>query len=466
LIKDLPEKHKEQFRKLLESIAGKYDLVDYVVGQTVSKSRVVLKCPIHGSGNKFGNRWVPLAYSVIKGSGCPKCSGRYIFTEDELIESIESLGYEFINFIGEFKGLRSKLNLGCPFHGEGLSFQWTPIALNVISHGKGCPKCKGVYKRTFDEWIEEINSTKYTFLSRKTEFKGKNTRITVSCPKHGDGSKFDTPWIPRFEDIVRGNGCPKCASLYRFSEDEYKLQIETATKYRVLDFSSEKKAKHTKVALECPEHGEGLLFGNPWYPTINNVLRGAGCPKCANTYVYSADEIVSKINEIGHGRFRLSNNNSDFSKGVKSRVELQCLIDENFTWETNADCIFCGTSCPHCSSYGFNESKPAYFYLQDLYIDDEFVAVKLGITNRQPLLRMKQQNRSTTIKQVLNNFVYHESGKILMDFERRLLEKYKFCGKRPILSKDVFPDGYTETVCVSLKNEILAEMSLISELMM
>ena len=459
------DKRAEKYRQLTKAIEGRFELIDYMSDRLISNDRVILKCPTHGDGSKFGNRWVPLASSIINGYGCPKCAGKYIYTSDEWIKLIEDKGFKFKNFIGEFKGSSTKLNLICKIHGEGQLYanKWEPTAVNIIRN-RGCPKCKGTYKRTIDEWIELVNDTKYKFIRLKSDFKGKNTRIAVSCAEHGPSDEFATPWVPRFEDITRGNGCPKCANLYNFSLDEYKSQIEKKTNYKVLQFDDKKKSKHTKVVLLCPTHGYGHLFRNPWTPSVNNILRGGQCPKCTNSYVYTIDEIIDRINEIGKDKFKLLGPVTNFERGVKSRILLQCLKDEAFTWETNPDCIFSGTACPHCAESGFNRSKPAYFYLQELYSKNKLIALKLGITNREPVARMQQQSKQPLLKHILINYIYHDDGNLIYQFESKLIKKFKSLNKLPVLSRDIMPDGYSETVCLSLRSSIINEMKVISDL--
>lgn len=462
---NIPDKHAVKYELLIKAIEGRFGLIDYISDKLISKDRVILKCPTHGDGSKFGNKWTPLVSSIMNGYGCPKCAGKYVYTPNEWVKLIEEKGFKFKNFIGEFKGSQTKLNLICNIHGEGQLYanKWQPTAVNIIRN-RGCPKCKGTYKRTIEEWIELVNDTKYEFVYLKSEFKGKHSRIAVKCPDHGKSDDFSNPWVPRFEDIARGNGCPKCANLYNFSLDEYKNQIESRTNYKVLQFEGKQKSKHTKVTLLCPSHGSGYSFRNPWTPSINNILRGGQCPKCTNSYVYSHDEIIDRINEIGKGKFKLKGPVINFDRGVKSRILLQCLIDEAFTWETNPDCIFSGTSCPHCAESGFNRSKPAYFYLQELYSKDKLIALKLGITNREPIARMQQQSNKTLLKHILINFIYHDDGNLIYQFENKLIKKFKSMKKLPVLSKDIMPDGFSETACLSLKKNIINEMKVISKL--
>jgi Zn ribbon nucleic-acid-binding protein len=448
---------------LLDAIAGRYELIDFLSRPVKSVTRVILECPEHGRGDQFGTPWVPVVNSVIHGAGCPKCAGKYRYTLEEYIEAVESRGYKFLSLVGEFNGIQSKVNLSCPVHGAGSDFDtpWIPSLNNLIAHGKGCPKCSKVYKRTLSEWIDVVNATKYTYLDLADEFVGKRSRIIVSCPVHGACKDFETPWIPRFEDLLRGNGCPKCAGLYNSSPTEYKRLVELTTPYKLINFIEPIKGKHTCVNLECPVHGEGKSFGTPWLPSLNNLLKGGKCPKCQKRYVYTLEDIEKKISQMS---YELVEFISGEFKGVKSRVVLKCNKPHEeggpFTWETSPDAVFSGRQCPACStsSGGFNKLKPAYLYLHKITHNNKIVALKVGITNREPLIRMAQQSSWTEFEHILIATVHCHSGSLIYEAERNLLTPLKVKNLTGILTKEAMKDGFTETVAVSEMGEIISQL--------
>ncbi|MCT8987479.1 hypothetical protein [Shewanella phaeophyticola] len=120
-MKKLLEKDLPYFNKFINRLDGKYDFIDFLGDKFNAKTRVILSCKEHGKGSEFGNPWLPVADSVMQGYGCPKCSGRYRYTQEECIEQVKELGFIFVNFLGEFKGIQTNVNLDCPIHGEGCS---------------------------------------------------------------------------------------------------------------------------------------------------------------------------------------------------------------------------------------------------------------------------------------------------------------------------------------------------------
>lgn len=259
-----------------------YDFVGLLAPWCGAKTRTVLSCKIHGRGDQFSTPWIPIINSVLQGYGCPKCAGKYQYSEEEAIQLINDTGYKFCKFLDKYEGVDSKVVVECKIHGNGDRFgnPWSTTLVN-LRLGKGCPKCSGVYKRSLDEWASTVEDKSYKFLGLAGEFKGKHSRILVECPVHGRADEYSSPWIPRFEDIERGNGCPKCGTVYRFSKDEYIKKINE-TDYKFVEFVGKWKVIHTKVNVLCSVHGEGKLFGTPWLPTINNLTRGDAAPNALN----------------------------------------------------------------------------------------------------------------------------------------------------------------------------------------
>lgn len=108
-------------------------------------------------------------------------------------------------------------------------------------------------------------------------------------------------------------------------------------------------------------------------------------------------------------------------------------------------------SCPNCCTRGFRSNKPAYLYLHRLIHISGLVFYKFGITNREPLDRVKQQ---------ASKF----SGHCNLLFTRRfgvglqalaLESKIKKIAKGGCVSKSILPDGFTETFIEEDLGEIM-----------
>lgn len=107
-----------------------------------------------------------------------------------------------------------KVCIICPKHGE---FLQTP---NSHLHGHGCPKCSGVSKMTYEEFLSKANNIhKHKFIYNN-DFDGIHKKITITCPTHGN-------FIQLAKKHLQGQGCPKCAieKLSTNKKDRYESFI-------------------------------------------------------------------------------------------------------------------------------------------------------------------------------------------------------------------------------------------------
>lgn len=85
--------------------------------------------------------------------------------------------YSKVNYINN----HTKVCIICPEHGE----YWQRPSDHL--KGKRCPKCAGMHQYTTEEYIKEvakIHNNKYFY--DKTKYINSHTKITVTCPMHGD----------------------------------------------------------------------------------------------------------------------------------------------------------------------------------------------------------------------------------------------------------------------------------------
>ena len=103
----------------------------------------------------------------------------------------------------EYINNSTKVCIICPEHGE---FWQRP---NHHLRGHGCPKCKNVFKKdteTFINQAKEIHGGKYDYS--KVEYVNNRTKVCIICPIHGEF--WQTP-----KNHIKGQGCNKCAIRYR-----------------------------------------------------------------------------------------------------------------------------------------------------------------------------------------------------------------------------------------------------------
>lgn len=140
--KTLNTKGKQYLSLLKERIPliKDYEFVGLLEPWRGAQTRTVLACTTHGRGDLFASPWTPIINSVFQGVGCPKCSGKYQYTEQEAVQLINETGYKFHKFVNSYNGVQSKVIVECEIHGIGDKFG-TPWATTLVNLklGKGNP---------------------------------------------------------------------------------------------------------------------------------------------------------------------------------------------------------------------------------------------------------------------------------------------------------------------------------------
>jgi len=233
----------------------RYDNCKYIA----THEKVEIICPDHGS---FWQR----PSSHLRGSGCPKCSGRGLTTDDWIKRAISTHGRKYDYSQTEYAGAQKKSVIICRDHG--------PFSQRLIDHvsGQGCPACSRYTLRSdMDRYIKKFNRVHGEVYSyERFEYRGYNRKGRITCSVHGDF--MQTP-----EAHARGDGCPRCASDNRRGNTEVFVEKASRLFDGAYDYSQcEYLTAITKVKIICPQHG-------PFYKTPNKHLSGQGCPSCSFT---------------------------------------------------------------------------------------------------------------------------------------------------------------------------------------
>lgn len=264
------EKHKVNFLiKAKNKFKDKFDYskVEYVNNRT----KVIIKCPIHGEFQQ-----TPAKHLIGK-YGCPKCGLPKLKSKEKFIEEASfthNNKYDYSKV--EYKGNHKKITIICPIHGEFLQ------APNDHLHGQGCPHCgrirtvnsKRDTQKTFIHKALKIHNGIYDYS--KVHYKDTYTPVVIICKEHGEFQQ--TP-----NSHLQGQGCPHCRgkniSLNR--RDSLQTFIKKANKTHNNKFNYSKVEyvnSKTKVCIICPKHGEFWQ-----YP--NQHVGGSGCPICKESHL-------------------------------------------------------------------------------------------------------------------------------------------------------------------------------------
>lgn len=191
----------------------------------------------------------------------------------------------------------------------------------------------------------------------------------------------------------------------------------------------------TKVSFCCAQ-------GHTYSARPDRVVNaGSGCPHCAGVAPRSAEWVNRQIAP------RCIHMDETTFHGMLHKAIFHCTLC-SYAWTTVPNnTVNDRTSCPCCASHGFKTDKPATVYLMRFTINGhEFL--KYGITN-SPKSRYAR-HRLQGMQEVLLE-KHFEAGTDAKLLEDRI--KQQFGGR--YVSKDILPNGHTETLPPHVSEEVM-----------
>lgn len=284
---------KEIIEKGYELFHGKYNYS--LLGDIkTKKEKFPVICPEHGIFYKTYES------HIRRAQGCPECSGKKRYTNEEFIEKCKALEHtQELSFDKcQYINNKTKITLYCYHkddtgheHGE---FEITP---GHLLSGEGCPKCRYLKsaankRRTIEEVIaiaNNVHNNKYDY-SLITEYKNDKIKYPIICPEH------DVFYQAMNNHIKGKQGCPVCGRLKSDKKRTYTtetyIQACTDVHNGKYDYSLVNYSKSDDyVDIICPEHG---IFKQ----IARNHLYGQGCPKCYKEKSGVERELYEYIKEL------------------------------------------------------------------------------------------------------------------------------------------------------------------------
>lgn len=260
------------------SLAQKPDLVkewDYESNGNLRPENVRLgsEQKIHWICDK-GHRYFSRASHRVNGVGCPVCANKIILPG---YNDLQSLNPELAN--EWHPSLNNALSPDQVSISSNKKVWWQcpscnnvwQASINSRSSGRGCPACGR------QKMIKAQSLTDFEFKQRCLEKKnpaitviGKyiNNYTKIKCKCNNCGHE----WISLPDNILKGQGCPKCAKNHRKTNDEFLAIMKEL--HPTIEVHSQYKGSSMKVHLYCRK------CNNEWDATPSNLLRGTGCPIC------------------------------------------------------------------------------------------------------------------------------------------------------------------------------------------
>ena len=288
---------------------------------------------------------------------------------------------------------------------------------------------------TTEEYVSKCIArmgNKYSYLN--TVYKTDCETVTVTCPVHGD---FD---IHKKKHLSRGDGCPECSGRRMNTE----RAIGRSKAVHGNDYRYDKFVfinSHALATITCPKEGHGDFQQS----YSSHVHAKAGCPRCAGCERGTTGSFTQKAVEE-HGT------EYDYSEveyvNDKTKVSVICKIHGAFKIAPTNHLQ--GVGCKRCSKNGYNVSKPGCLYV--LTSDD---TTKVGITNRDVLVRLKEIRRSSGKNFKLELFITFRDGDTALKIERSLLRNLRENYRQP---QEVY-DGSTEAFSGVPYNRLLLNIT-------
>lgn len=206
----------------------------------------------------------------------------------------------------------------------------------------------------------------------------------------------------------------------------------------VLFYAGRNLNKKNQYACRCDCGNVILLPSN----NLNSSVTACGCLRESNLYKIQKERKVPVSELVSIVESKTKYKVLDYFDGLTNSVwEFSC--PEHGGFKTQAyNLLYTNGGCRKCADYGFNSSKPASLYVHKVSIDGDCVGLKFGITNCEVGVRHRQLQRKT-ITDLSCLFEYRsEDGSFILNLENKIKSTFD----TGVISKDILPDGFTETI--------------------
>lgn len=199
-------------------------------------------------------------------------------TTEEFIERAKAVhGNKYDYSKTEYKGTKKLVCIICPEHGE---FWQSPN--KHVSTKQGCSKCKGVAKKTTEEFILEakaVHGDKYDYS--KAVYKAARKKVAIICPIHG------VFWKTPNKHVSQKQGCSKCArartaQILRMSHEEWVAAIAEVNPN--IEILGKIISGSKPVPCLCK------ICHHEWLGVPAQLKSGHGCVKCCQSGFLSHEQ--------------------------------------------------------------------------------------------------------------------------------------------------------------------------------
>jgi hypothetical protein len=310
-------------------------------------------------------------------------------TDSRFKERLRLLHGSTISAVDMYAGMFVKIGFTCD---KGHDFKTTPTS--ILKTVYGCPACwdakrSSAHSKSIDLLVSQVRSVQGESIRPVGEYVGNKKKMEWECDK---GHRFmATP-----ATILIGSKCQQCIGRLVNNHEQYIVELERrfAGKVRPLERYINSA---TKISHRCSNGHEFMTSPN----YILSSLLG-GCAACAGMKKRDNAEYDEKVRAIHDSRVvRIG----DY---VNNNTPIKHTCDSLHEWIASpASIISQESGCPICADYGFKLNLPASLYylrvIEKSTCDHYF---KIGVTNRDVVLQVKQMEREGCTVEIVKIFWY------------------------------------------------------------
>jgi hypothetical protein len=315
-----------------------------------------------------------------------------------------------IELIGEYKNSQTKTLFKCKNDHE-----WLSRPTSIISAQKnGCPHCANQFPLSKEIVNQRLSSHKIKLIS---DYVSVSVKSVFECK---DGHQ----WTALPTDVLHGgHGCPHCDGQFPYTKETLNEKL----KPRGIQIIGEYKNVKTKTLFLCSNK-------HTWMTIASHIVAGSDCPHCVGHFPYTKETLNEKLKPRGIqliGKY----------KNAKIATTFQC--DNNHTWNALPTNIIQGSGCPVCIRSHLNSGVLYVLHFEEMKY------IKYGITSNfdRRYRELSKQGECSILYKL-------EFEKVYDAFLTEQKIKKILGGKAA--TKEELPDGYTETLPESMKDELLA----------
>ena len=302
-----------------------------------------------------------------------------------------------------------------------------------------------------EEVLKLAYKRNFMFLGFVGGWSGTATKIAMVCD---NGHTY----VCRVGVFLKGHGCANCRNVANGNRNrkdgnslltEIKLEAESRGDCEIVGFDGGYKSIDTpNLIVRCFDHGEYKI--SPY----NFLTLKRGCHECGGSKRKTEDvaiaEVEKEATERGDCEFVC------FDGGYVNVITKNLVMDchNHGEYKTSySGFVYSKSGCPLCATKGYKPGESAYIYVQKL--SGGVDAIKFGITSNTKKRMYNQATKSKLNHEMIFSYKF-DKGMSARRVENEIKKKYREYTK--YVSKDIMPDGYTETIPANLLTNFLKDV--------